>query len=109
MEVFVKYAELMQSMQESLQMTDVQFADYLKTDVTTVRRVRGGTAEIPTHTKMLLLDRAGFITLTRMALSIFPAAIQAKLQAAINNQALNLAQQRALAALQQEVRGEVME
>jgi hypothetical protein len=105
----MKYAELMQLMQETLKMTDAQFADYLKTDVTTVRRVRGGSAEIPAHTKMLVLDRAGFIKLTNIVLSIFPAAIQAKLQAAINNQALSLAQQNALAVLQEEVQDQAME
>lgn len=105
----MKYPDLMQLLQDTLKMTDLQFADYLKTDVTTVRRVRGGTAEIPAHTKMLLLDRAGFIKITKMAISIFTPAVQAKLHSAINNQVLTLPQQMALEALQKEMHGQEIE
>lgn len=98
--------EIMSRLQTKLKMTDALFSAYLKTDVTTIRKVRSGDAELPIHSKFLLLDRTGFIKITNVLLNLLPKKAQEKVQAAIQQQAHNLAQQQLLAELAEALKDE---
>jgi hypothetical protein len=100
----MKTRELAQQVQERLGLSDAQMAAYIKTDVTTVRKVRMGVEDLPIHSKLALLDHAGFLKVTSAVLALLPKRARAKAAEAIQAQALTVAQQNALKQLASELK-----
>lgn len=95
--------ELLARVQGTLQLEDTQIAAYLKTEATTISKVRGGKLELPAHSKVILFDTAGFIELAKTLISVLPKRAREKAMQGIRDRALNIAQENLLKKLREEL------
>jgi hypothetical protein len=101
--------ELLARVQGTLQLEDAQIAAYLKTEATTISKVRAGKLELPAHSKVVLLDTAGFIKLAKTLLSVLPNRAKEKAMQGIRDRALNIAQEKLLEKLGEELQSKEIE
>lgn len=96
--------ELCQTVQERLGLTDSQMGAYIGCDVSTIRKARMGIEDLPVHSKLVLMNRAGFLVMSSTILALVPRKAKEKALAAINAKALTIAQEAELKALADELK-----
>lgn len=97
--------ELMNRLQRKLDLEDVAFAKYLKTDATTISKVRAGVLELPMHSKYVLFDTTGFLALAQALMSVLPKKAKEKAMKAIQDRAFDMVQEALIRDLVAELSG----
>lgn len=101
--------ELMNRLQQKLDLEDVPFAKYLKTDATTISKVRAGVLELPMHSKYVLFDTTGFVALAQALIAVLPKKAKEKAMQAIQDRAFDMVQQAVINDLIHELDGTKIE
>lgn len=108
-EIDMTVVELMSRLQTKLDLEDVPFAKYLKTDPTTISKVRAGTLDLPMHSKYVLFDTTGFLVLAQALMCVLPKKAKEKAVQAIRERAFDMVQEALIQDLVTELHDQVIE